>query len=128
MDNLMLAQVRDIFPLLAVNFELLQVGESTPDDSTGGFSAPDDDATDLTPIKQICEPLIPESKAQSMQMGAGGGFTNYVYQWFSLTDYPKGTLVLYAGIVLEVVEREPYWEQGGFAIYYLQNRSDHSDL
>lgn len=127
MNNPVLAQVRGVFPMLAVNFDLLRVGESTPDDSTGGFSE-SDDVTSLSPIKQICEPLIPESKAQSMKMGVGGEFTDYAYQWFSLTDYPKGTLILYAGIVLEIVEREPYWEQGGFAIYYLQNRSDHSGL
>lgn len=128
MSNPLLAQIPSVFPFLARNFELLRVGEATPDDDTGGFSSPGDSAEKLEPIKTICEPMIPESKAKTMQMGVGGSFTQYAYEWFSVTDYPKGTLVRYDGIELEIVEIEPYWPDGGFAIYYMQNRSDNSGI
>ncbi|MUV40481.1 MULTISPECIES: hypothetical protein [Levilactobacillus] len=124
MTNPLLAQIPAIFPLMAETFELLRVGEAQSDDATGGFSGPNEETSKLEPIGTICEPMIPESKAQSMQMGEGGSFTDYAYQWFSMTKYPKGTLVRYDSLTLEVVEIEPYWSQGGFAIYYMQNRSD----
>jgi len=124
MTNPLLAQIPAIFPLMAETFELLRVGEAQSDDATGGFSGPNEETSKLEPIGTICEPMIPESKAQSMQMGEGGNFTDYAYQWFSMTKYPKGTLVRYDSLTLEIVEIEPYWSQGGFTIYYMRNRSD----
>ena len=80
MTNPLLAQIPAIFPLMAETFELLRVGEAQSDDATGGFSGPNEETSKLEPIGTICEPMIPESKAQSMQMGEGGSFTDYAYQ------------------------------------------------
>lgn len=125
MNNPLLARIPSIFPRMARNFELLRVGPKPSGTKSGGFFGTDDSQDEATtsPVP-MCEPIVPESQAQKMEMGNGGSYTTYDYEWWSTTDYPQGTLIRYDGIKLEVVKIEPYWHDGGFAIYYLQNRSD----
>lgn len=115
-----------IFPMFAKNFELIREGPKPSDTQSGGFFASDDSSTDDP--KPICEPLITETQAQTLQMGVGGTYKQYDYEWWSTTHYPYETLIKYGDIYLILEKEEPYWAEGGFAIYYLKNRSDHDDL
>lgn len=125
---MILGAIRSIFPLFAKKIEVLRIGEPKTDSSTAGIFPPDESPDYSEPVSIIYEPLLPEPKAQSILMAPGGSTTQYDYEWWSIGKYPKGTLVSCDGLQLVVETSEPYWDEGGFCVYYLNNRGDSSDF
>ncbi|WP_338230791.1 hypothetical protein [Lactiplantibacillus paraxiangfangensis] len=128
-----LAGVLNIFPMFAVKFDLMRIGPGPSDENSGGYFVGDDsegNTADQKPLQTLTEPLMPFTSGRSvlMSLGAGGSADAFDYEWWSTGHYPTGTVVRYQGHELTVKKIDPYFEIGGFAVYYLSARSDHDGV